>query len=227
MTTPLSPYADMLRRACPEDFGHWPIYIVDRVTVPALAWPGGAGAFTSCTLDMDLREHLVAIGAWAGRGYAMVIDVSVFPTAESLLSIVVHEAAHILLQPEPEPIEDYLAGLADLCKAAGWKDEEETIWSFFKSCGDAPPVGPPPPPWDNHESGFIRAALHLWARFRDVLELRSLNVAGAHYDLTILPAYESKLEDELLAHPTGSIRSILATPEPAGFAALSRLDTEG
>jgi hypothetical protein len=218
----LSQYADTLRRADPEDFGHLPLYLVDRADVPDLAWPGDAGGFTSEFLDVDLQPHLTAISAWAGRGYAMCLDLPQFPDPDSVLAIVIHEAAHWLLQPEPT--EAYLDSLADLCRAVGWREDVEPMWSFFKSHGDAPPVGPPPPPWDNHDSAFVRGALHLRYRLQPMLPLA---VAGDRYGLSPLFAYYFRLSDELLAHPTGSIRSILATPEPAEFAALFLADITG
>jgi hypothetical protein len=214
----LSSYADTLRRADPEDFGHLPLYLVDRADVPDLAWPDDAAAYTAVATDLELQPHLEAIGQWCGRGLAMVVDIDGV-REDHLAGLIIHEAGHWLTGPLPSG----LVAVRSLCTTAGWQADTESLADFLATV----PQLPATTAWADHGSDFIRAALHLWSRWQPAFPLDVLPVAGGQYDLSPLWLYYFKCDTELAQHRSGSIRDILATPEPAGFAALSRLDTEG
>ncbi len=211
----LSPLVDMLRRVAPEDFPpEIPIYLLTADEgIRQILGADDCGACTSNIMSWQLRPYLEDTGRWQGLGYCAAFYTS---HVNELAGIAIHEAAHMIVQGRPMPASNY----RKLATAAGWTGEVP-LTDFIEGCT---PVSAPA--WRGHGVDFIRAALHLHARWPDDVPIEHLRIAGRRYGLTPAQFYAWRLEDELQSHPTGSIREILETPPPTEFAELFRADTQ-
>jgi hypothetical protein len=209
-------WASRLRSLFAAELAGRPAYILDNFDVPAgLRVPTPAMAYTSPALDLRYQPAMQARGLWRGRGVVIFIsDWNSFNaalTGRQQWGAILHEVSHHF-----DTVQHWHAapeGMAALAAADPALMAEITAELANRKL----------PPWDQHETSFIRAALH--AQHRATLAgwgvgLEDLFVAGPHYGLSPVHAYHARLTDELRSRATEPITSILATPPPVAFADL-------
>lgn len=207
---------EMLRAVEPKTFTA-PVYICDGRDIP----DGRFNAFlienraiTGPMVDIDIKDHLEAIGQWLGRGFATVV----FPEnlesrsfREEFLSVVLHESVHCLqamgLSAPKSPIPDIdraamKAVRASLAGQRGVDDVQLPAWC----------------PW--HGADFIRASLHMEYRASAAgfpVRLGVMGVAGETYGLDDVFRYSDVLRDELWERGHEPLLDVLNDEPPSEF----------
>lgn len=167
-------------------------------------------AYTSPRLCVQLEKRLTEIGIWSGDGPVIVCNAWGLAemTDGAALSALIHEMAHVLdLFEAFQAIQDPTS--RQRCLAAKTPDEAPSeLWNFNQ------------PLFCDHESRFIRAALHLKHRAEragESIELQDLYVAGPRYGLSYPEHYYAKLREEIHDRENERLLDILSSPAPKEF----------
>jgi hypothetical protein len=210
-----------LQEVCPEDFPQ-PVYVLDKRDILAALWPGDAWGFAQAGLDLHCQPILERQAVWQGRGYCIGVDVAAHSSEEHITATALHEFGHLLRQPAPKP---FTLKEEALCRQCGWDSRTERLIDFLTRFEPAEPE-PVRPVWTSHDVPFVRALLHVWARWPDPVWLPLTNHSGGLCTFTSVWSYQLRLQEELQDFPSGSIRGLLELPAPAEFVRLFERDCQ-
>lgn len=208
----MQPAERFLRTIAQADLDGVGCYVVAWADI-ATALPGlyreGTLAYTSSIADRVLQPWLESQNRWTGPGFATVVFRERIASWVDVLGCCVHELSHWLSDDRPadtRPADELERELADWAAATYER---------------------PNPPWQDHESPFIRAAAHLSNRAGIVLEairprtVRFSTAYTGYSENTWMRTLETELDY------SGSIRELLRTDPPADFMDLWNFVTEG
>lgn len=212
--------AALCRAVAAGEFDGRSLYIVPQSRLPdALGGLSVCQGYTTPRLDLHLREY---IPGYQGRGPCMVVNDREIREGRSdpdfeyyFLATAIHELAHILIAPRlyDEPAKETPKTIRrEARKTAQYLTEE------------MPEGGPPPFP--DHGSIFIRAALHLCHRAeRNGVCIEANEVcAGYRYGLSHARRYQQALGDEPERMLDVPIARVVETTRPEAFDQLWKED---
>ena len=192
-----------------------PLYIRRLSEVAGLTPVVGALAYTSITLDTELRGSLESHGQWEGRGVAVAIqDVEAFNRLSwhRQLAILLHEAARWFAgadSPLRRPISEWTL----LDHVVATQIGRDALDAAFGTVVDEQAVQ-----LAHHGPTFARTGLHMWWRTRREIDLNHMCIVSPVYhspsERSMIEALGSELEFG------GNLVSILRTPMPQEFASL-------
>lgn len=173
-------------------------------------------AYTSTTLDLQMKPDLEARDQWTGRGLAVWLNTEFFfdQSESQQLGVLLHELSHCLSNGEPTLIEyENLTGFDQFAACGG-------IRYVVESFGlDSAGVNYERMIRDHHDVRFARAALHLAWRARHSVDLAHVHMCGAGYSFDgSCRTAANALHSELVKG--GNLFDVLETKPPQEFADL-------
>lgn len=209
----------LCRTVASRDLEGTPLYVVPQSSLPTQCGSGdGCFAYTTPSLDLYLREH---IPGYRGRGPCMVVndlalaeDIDEEDLAWQTLVTVLHELAHILDRP------------ALFEERAGVDPNRLLFESLVVANASASPPRVDIPLYHGHEAGFIRIALHLCFRARQLgYDIYHGVICGGHrYGLSHASRYLEALGDEPARCSGTLFRDIKTVTPPEAFSQLWAAD---
>ena len=214
-----------LRALLPIDFpDELPVYVVSSYDVssefrrPRNWYSARSMAWTGPRLDVWLEPFLSRTGAWRGRGFATIINEEQFTgssaadIATQMLEIVLHEAAHWV----DAAASGYVGETVDEVKTGDYADcRKVMLWAAVRELMRQH-EGAPSPPWDQHDSDWMRAALHV--RHRSIASGFDCGwLKTDEYLLADPLGYLLALEDELMCRVDELLVAVLAEAPPEQY----------
>ena len=212
----------LLRAISPIDFPEdAPIYIISRSELDyRFDASAGCGGYTNATLDLKLKDELKSIGEWFGRGFSTVIFDGLIRSLTSSLSpgelddhlirLVLHEVCHRFQRGR---------SVTMLEDETNWEPVMQRAMTAIRQEMDSKPDPPKKTPWENHESDFIRTALHIQYRAEAVgFPVRISDLWHSEfYKLGPIEEHAEALDDEPQRRVGESLFDIAESEPPADF----------